>query len=241
MNEIEDPYVYKNTQVLKNKLNIKSKTLLEQKESEKVPGRIVVLKQFGMEIKSIYDVFKIHQFLFDFLFTWAGEPRTINIYKSEPILEGKTVDYTPASYIKQELSDLEIKFQKINWTSLDNNEKIEKVADIVQELWQIHCFREGNTRTIAMFLYFLLKTLGMHINTGFIARNSKYFRNALVLASIYSLSNKTYLIEIIKDSVAIKIPNSNKYKSINGYDVEKYNYNEHTIERLKTIKSYKDA
>lgn len=238
---IEDPYVYKNTFVLKNKDGIRSKEKLEQLEESIVTIRIIMLKNMGLKITSIYDAFKIHEFLFTTIFTWAGEPRTIDIYKSEAILEGKTVDYTPASYIEPELQELENKFQKINWMSLDNNEKIEKVADIVQELWQIHCFREGNTRTIAMFLYFLLKTLGMHINTGFIAKNSKYFRNAVVLASIYSLSNKTYLIEIIKDTVAIKIPNSDKYKSINGYDVEKYNYNEHTIERLKTIKSYKDA
>ena len=161
------------------------------------------------------------------------------MYKREPILNGYSVDYTPSDYIKKEMNDLEKRFLSINWEELDNKQKINNVASIIQELWQIHCFREGNTRTVALFLYFLLKTIGVHINIDFLGKNAKYFRNALVLASLYSESKPEYLFGIIADCTTIKSLAKNNYETINGYEVDKYSYQNHTTEIIKTIKDIK--
>lgn len=160
------------------------------------------------------------------------------MYKKEPILNGYSVDYTPHGYIKKEMEALEYKFIAIEWNVLSNKEKIDKVAEIVQELWQIHCFREGNTRTVALFLYFLIKTVGLHINIDFLGKNAKYFRNSLVLASLYSESKPEYLKGIVSDAVTVKNIGNNKYETINGYEVEKYSYRNHTVEKIKTIKGF---
>ena len=236
---MRDPYLYPDVDVLKNKKHIKDQELLDAAEEDMVPLRVVKLRKEGLIIKSVFDIKKIHKTLFESLFDWAGEYRTITMYKREPILNGSSVDYTPWDYIEKEMNDLEKRFISIKWQTLSNKEKIENVACVVQELWQIHCFREGNTRTVALFLYFLLKTIGVHINIDFLGKHAKYFRNALVLASLYSASKPEYLIGIIADCTTIKNQKTNKYETINGYEVDKYEYRNHTVEAIKTINDIK--
>ena len=233
---MRDPYLYQDVDVLINKKNIKDQNQLDRLEEDIIPLRMIALRKQGLTITSVFDIQKIHSFLFSSIFDWAGEFRKITIYKREPILNGYSVDYTPSDYIKKEMNDLEKRFLSINWEGLDNRQKINNVASIIQELWQIHCFREGNTRTVALFLYFLLKTIGVHINIDFLGKNAKYFRNALVLASLYSKSKPEYLFGIIADCTTIKNLATNKYETINGYEVDKYSYQNHTTEIIKTVK-----
>lgn len=236
---MRDPYLYLDVDVLINKKNIKDQNQLDKLEEDIIPLRMIALRKQGLIITSVFDIQKIHSFLFSSIFDWAGEFRKITMYKKEPILNGYSVDYTPSDYIRKEMNDLEQRFLSINWEELDNKQKINNVASIIQELWQIHCFREGNTRTVALFLYFLLKTIGIHINIDFLGKNAKYFRNALVLASLYSESKPEYLFGIIADCTTIKNLAKNKYETINGYDVEKYSYQNHTTEIIKTVKDIK--
>ena len=233
---MRDPYLYQDVDVLINKKNIKDQNQLDRLEEDIIPLRMIALRKQGLTITSVFDIQKIHSFLFSSIFDWAGEFRKITIYKREPILNGYSVDYTPSDYIKKEMNDLEKRFLSINWEGLDNRQKINNVASIIQELWQIHCFREGNTRTVALFLYFLLKTIGVHINIDFLGKNAIYFRNALVLASLYSKNKPEYLFGIIADCTTIKNLATNKYETINGYEVDKYSYQNHTTEIIKTVK-----
>jgi len=236
---MRDPYLYLDVDVLINKKNIKDQNQLDKLEEDIVPLRMIALRKQGLTITSVFDIQKIHSFLFSSIFDWAGEFRKITMYKREPMLNGYSVDYTPSDYIKKEMNDLEKRFLSINWEELDNKQKINNVASIIQELWQIHCFREGNTRTVALFLYFLLKTIGVHVNIDFLGKNAKYFRNALVLASLYSKSKPEYLFGIIADCTTIKNLATNKYETINGYEVDKYSYQNHTTEIIKTVKDIK--
>ena len=237
---MRDPYLYPDVDVLINKDNIKDQKALDQLEQDIVPLRMVKLRKEGLEITSVFDIQKIHEYLFSPLFIWAGEFRTITMYKKEPILNGHSVDYTPCDYIAKEMNDLEKKFKQIEWKLLSTKEKINNICSVVQELWQIHCFREGNTRTTAIFLYFLIKTVGLHINIDFLGKNAAYFRNALVLASLYSASKPEYLLGIVEDCTTVKDLSLNKYKTIEGYEVDKYSYTNHTVERLETIKKPED-
>ena len=72
------------------------------------------------------------------------------------------------------------------------------VAKFISGIWQIHPFREGNTRTIAVFTIKYLQNKGFDINNDIFKENSKYFRDALVKANYESLrdgikSDFTYL------------------------------------------------
>ena len=60
---------------------------------------------------------------------------------------------------------------------------INHIVDFVTLLWQNHPFREGNTRTTAVFVIKYLRSIGFEVNNDLIAENSWYFRNALVRAN----------------------------------------------------------
>ena len=57
---------------------------------------------------------------------------------------------------------------------------------------QIHAFGEGNTRTTAVFTIKYLRTFGFDINNDAFAKQSWYFRNALVRANYNNLSKGIY-------------------------------------------------
>ena len=60
---------------------------------------------------------------------------------------------------------------------------MEHIARFVSGIWQIHPFREGNTRTTALFTIKYLRMLGFVVNNDLFANHSWYFRNALVRAN----------------------------------------------------------
>ena len=232
---MKDPYVYEGTNVLKNKLDIKDEATLEKAESDFVGLAANKLRHSDFVIENIQDGLKIHKILFSNLYDWAGLSRTIDIFKGESLLGGRSIDYVYASYIDKALNDLNKEFQEVDWDVLDSKEKIERICYFVTEFWHIHPFREGNTRTSAMLLYFLIKKANLHVNIDFLSKNGKYFRNALALNSLYSNSKSEYILGIVTDSVTLKNISSKKYETIEGFEVNKYSYSNHTIEKIKTI------
>ncbi len=237
---MKDPYVYEGTNVLKNKLDIKDEATLEKAESDFVGLAANRLRHSDFVIENIQDGLNIHKFLFSNLYDWAGLPRTIDIFKGESLLGGRSIDYVYASYIDKALNNLNKEFQEVDWDVLDLKEKIEKICYFVTEFWHIHPFREGNTRTSAMLLYFLIKKANLHVNIDFLSKNGKYFRNALALNSLYSNSKSEYILGIVADSVTLKNISSKKYETIEGFEVNKYSYSNHTIEKIKTIEKPSD-
>lgn len=72
-----------------------------------------------------------------------------------------------------------------------------------------------------------MKQLKLKVNIDFIGKHAKFFRNALVLASIDQYSEYNHLTNILMDSIYFKVENEGKYKTIKEYDVEKYEYRTH--------------
>ena len=66
-------------------------------------------------------------------------------------------------------------------------EIIHHLAGFVSNLWQIHVFGEGNTRTTAVFFIKYLRMLGFTATNDISADNAWYFRNALVRANYTNL------------------------------------------------------
>lgn len=237
---MKDSYVYEGTNVLINKLDIRDGKELDKVESDFAILNIAELKSSSFEINTIQDCLLIHEHLFSDIYEWAGKPRTIDIYKGESLLDGKSIDYVFAFYIEQALNDLQKEFAVVEWDKLEPKEKIDKICYFVSEFWHIHPFREGNTRTTSMMLYFLIKKAGLHVNIDFLQKNGKYFRNALVLSCLYSSSKSEYLLGIVNDSITLKNVSSKKYETIEGMEVDKYEYTNHTMEKLKTIEKPAD-
>ena len=75
-------YCYENTDILKNKLNIRDKKKLYNYERKIVLAKLYILRQ--KEITGNFDIYhfiNIHKFLFEDIYDFAGLFRTENIAK----------------------------------------------------------------------------------------------------------------------------------------------------------------
>ena len=140
-------YCYKGTNVLINLLNIRDNKTLQRAES-----RIVATKLFELrknEMIGNFDVehfIKIHKFLFEDIYPFAGKFRTENIAKGY-------FSFAEWEYIDTELRKLLEKLHKSNLLKNDTRaELIKDLAYYLAELNVLHPFREGNGRTIREFI-----------------------------------------------------------------------------------------
>lgn len=232
---MNDPYVYEGTNVLINLASIKDQKELDNYETTITSIAIIELLKNPIIINSTYDIFIIHKKLFEEVYEWAGKPRSINIYKNEPVLNGLSVNYSDYRNIYKSLDDIQKQFEKTNVEKMSKKELIKFISVMISKIWQVHPFREGNTRTVCIFLLFLLKKYNLKCNVDFIGEHSKFFRNALVLASIGEYSEYEHLEMILSDAISIRIidDTNTKYKTINDYNLEKYEYNYHQIKEDK--------
>lgn len=93
----------------------------------------------------------IHRRLFSGIYKHAGQIRKYNITKQEWVLDGETVLYGSANSLKSTI-EFDFKEEKLfNYSGMNLNNIIEHVASFISNLWQIHLFGEGNTRTTAIF------------------------------------------------------------------------------------------
>lgn len=159
------------------------------KEADIVAGRIASL--LAEKIFSFTPAFwmSVHRYLFKDVFMHAGKIRTYNIYKNEWVLNGKSVFY--ASYDSIPMT-MEYDFRTeaaFSYKSLSKDAISRHLAQFTCDIWQIHPFGEGNTRSTAVFLIKYLSSLGYSINQECFAKKSWYFRNALVRANYNNLPN----------------------------------------------------
>ena len=230
---MKDPYVYEGTNVLINLANIKEQEKLDNYETTLSRIAIVELLKKPIDIKSTKDIFEIHERLFKEIYSWAGKARTINIYKTEPVLNGLSVNYSDHTCINKDLNKIQKEIESFDWQSSSKKEMLAKIVRIISGIWQVHAFREGNTRTVCLFLYFFIKKYNLKFNVDFIGEHSKYFRNALVLASIGEYSEYEHLEMILSDAISIKkiIGAEEKYQTIKDYNLKKYEYNYHHLKK----------
>ena len=96
-----DPYVYPGTDVLKNILEIQDRERLNEAEADYVSLRLRELAE--NPLAGDYDfahIANMHRYMFQDIFAWAGEVRTINIEKEEPALGGLSIEYSDKGRIR---------------------------------------------------------------------------------------------------------------------------------------------
>lgn len=230
---MKDPYVYEGTNVLINLANIEKQDKLDNFETTLSRVAIVELLKNPIDITSIKDIFEIHKRLFNEVYSWAGKPRIINIYKTESVLGGLSVNYSVHNQIMKDLNKIQNDIDSFDWVNSSKKETISKIVRVISSVWQVHAFREGNTRTICLYLYFFMKKYNLKLNVDFIGEHSKFFRNALVLASIGEYSEYEHLEMILSDAISLKkVTNGeSKYQTIKDYNLEKYEYNYHHLKK----------
>lgn len=155
----------------------------ETEEAGRVAANITKLLNEQSFSFTPLEFLNIHRHLFEGIFKHAGEIRPFDISKKEWVLQGDTVVYGRAADIHAALKyDIQTE-REFCYKGLTSEEIISHVVDFLTLLWQNHPFREGNTRTTAVFVIKYLRSCGFKVNNELFADNSWYFRNALVRAN----------------------------------------------------------
>jgi len=149
-------------------------------EADKVAGRITEILSEKTFSFSPVEFMGIHKRLFDGIYDFAGKIRDYNITKKEWVLDGDTVLYQTAQHLRAALEHDFDKEKKFDYKGLSLREKVERVAEFISGIWQVHPFGEGNTRTTAVFLIKYLQAKGFDPDKNMFTKHSWYFRNALV-------------------------------------------------------------
>lgn len=204
---MRDPYLYEEEPILRNKLNIHKKELLDNAEADYVVFR---LKDLALNsLPGNYNtehLLQMHEFIFQDLYDWAGQPRSISIYKEEDILGGLSIEYSEPSNIVNDIHRVlaDMRFKK--WNYMGPVQLANEFCASLADLWKIHPFREGNTRTTITFCCQFADEMGFPINRKLFEENSIYVRTALVAYNAYfsdgsNFSKKEYLERIVFDAL----------------------------------------
>jgi len=230
---MRDPYLYDDIDVLRNIGNIRDSENLRRAEGDITRCTIAMVYAQNFTKFNTETLCQIHGIIFDRLYDWAGEFRTIPLLKREKILGGDTVHYSHPSKIKTELIEISKEIAKLK-KSEQKKDLIFKLIRIAAKTWQIHPFRDGNTRAVISFIVLLAARLKIDLDYSLLEKHAAYVRNALVWASQGMYSKYEYLERIFYDAAGLA-PNNNEtdagtlqdYTHIEGYYIADYKEQPH--------------
>ncbi len=204
-NELKEYYIEKEN---KNEINH------SELECDFVSARIVELLS-GNEFELSIDYLKcVHKFLFQDVYEFAGEFRKVDFSKHEKILNNDSVAYGDCNTLTKSLEyDISLEEEK-NYKEMSIVEVINNITKFSSNIWQVHPFREGNTRTIVLFIEKYLISLGYKVNNTLFKDKSVYFRNALVRSNYFNnylkiKEDSNYLVKFYENLLLGK--NNNLY------------------------------
>lgn len=201
--------------VLENKLGITNSSELANVEEKVSKKKALELFELGlldnMESGTFETLSKIHKYLFDEIYDFAGKVRTVNIAKGN-------FRFAPLMYLDAALENI----NKMPQSTFD-----EIIAKYV-EMNVAHPFREGNGRSTRIWLDLILKSeLGMVIDW------SKVDKEDYLLAMERSPIKDVEIKVLLKEALTDKVNDREVY--MKGIDASYYyeGYNLYNSEDLK--------
>lgn len=188
----QDPNCYPNTDTLINLLNIQSESELEEAELELTSFR---LEQFQPNFNNLtFDYLKeIHNFLFQDIYAWAGQIRSVDISKGD-------TRFCTTSFIEREAEKQFIKLAKLDsLKGLGKDQFVEYLADFFCEMNIVHPFREGNGRALRLFCEVLAMQAGYELSWQGVSKE------AWLDANIYGFNVSTELLIVIFERCSMPI------------------------------------
>jgi len=156
--DLENSYIDPKTGLLKNLQDITDPDVLIFVESSAVTKRLHELYENPIKINGIESLLLIHKHLFQDIYAWAGQKRTVEISK-----DGK--QFFPIPHFDSAfryIDQLIIEYKEIPKNNKRNIS--EKLAEILDNINYLHPFREGNGRAQREFLRLLAKEKGLILN-----------------------------------------------------------------------------
>ena len=146
--EFVDPYLEPGTGLLLNLIGAKTSAELARAEADLVAVRIIQLRDHHLvaPTRDIQEVLGLHKHLFQDLFSWAGEIRTIDMKR------GNGQFFAPCAGIPANLHHVFMNLSGHGYLRGLNQEQFtEALARFYDHLNFIHPFREGNGRVQRLF------------------------------------------------------------------------------------------
>lgn len=200
--------------VLKNKLNLTNEVDLDREEERisKIKAKELFETGYLNNLKAgTFDALsKIHTYLFDDIYYFAGKIRTQNIAKGN-------FRFVPILYINSALENIE------NMPQSNFDEIIEKYV----EMNIIHPFREGNGRSTRIWLDLILKQ-----ELGLVIDWSKVNKEDYLLAMERSPIKDIEIKELLKKALTDKVNDREVY--MKGIDVS-YHYEGYTTYKTEQL------
>lgn len=217
---MKDPYTYDNG-VLKNKLGITSYEKLNKAEADIGFAKLINIDSINVKYFDESLIKEIHKHIFEDIFDWAGEYRTVSLFKEELVLPAYSIPYSPSSEISKNLKDKLLHLNSYAWQNIP----VERIAIIFARelalLWRVHPFRDGNTRTFLSFAYLYAKEHGFPFDIESFTRelNRKYSDGKV---SKYSVRDK-FVLACLDESDYPEEEHLAKIfeKAINNYNEER--------------------
>ena len=133
-------YTYPASSVLRNKQEERDERKARELEYRMVASKSLKLFINPIQVYNVEDILKIHQFLFEDMYHWAGEFRKVNISKSgDAFMPIQSFD-TARTYLNHLIDTF-------HDNANSRKEVINLLVEILDNLNYFHPFREGNGRT----------------------------------------------------------------------------------------------
>ena len=171
---MKDKYVYPGTNILINKFNCHDEKEFRRIEAISTGANLAWLQLHPIEGNYDFDHLKrIHHFIFQDLFDWAGHIRDVDIGKNNLFCRAQFIN----DYAETVFGDF---YPACNKNKNDKDSFIESLASHYADLNALHPFREGNGRTQREFARELC------LNCGYILDLTKTRHEEMLTASIVS-------------------------------------------------------
>lgn len=153
----QDSYCYPGSTVLRNKLDIRDDSTLNDAEQQ-LSAVAAATIEFSPPPYNLASLQKIHRTLFSDLYEWAGELRTVGISKQD-------TRFCQPDYMEKEAGKIFKGMALANWfEGMSRSDLIVAVADAYSALNVVHPFGEGNGRTQRILFEHLVMNAGFEIS-----------------------------------------------------------------------------
>lgn len=202
---------------LENKLHITDSAELARVEEKITKVKAKELFESGflnaLSAGTVEALLKIHEYLFNEIYDFAGKIRTVNIAKG-------SFRFAPAMYLQSSLSNIE----KMPQSTFD------EIVDKYVEMNIAHPFREGNGRSMRIWLDLIFKK-----EIGFVVDWNRIDKEDYLLAMERSPIRTIEIKHLLKSALTDKINDREIF--MKGIDVSYYyeGYNSFSIEDLRGL------
>lgn len=161
-----DPYLIPGTSVLRNLVNAHSERALNAAESDWVTFRFLQLQTTPLTAEgTVKQLQWIHHFLFQDVYEWAGQIRTIDMSKGGgSVFQPLQLFTTGVQYAESTLQNDHM------LQGLDRDRFIERLAVNYDNFNTLHPFREGNGRAQRVFWTLIARDAGWGLNWAQISK-----------------------------------------------------------------------